>query len=139
MNKEKLVILFGGKNHVAIYADGTLESFFTPQRSKVALPCKTNYDDVDIKYLGIEGHARFHLSPNKPYVLEIQRDDTDNWQFKFLQRVPSSCAAGATDILIGETRTIPHDALPNWFIKKLNPMNPIAGQRNNLANGRGSK
>ena len=139
MNKEKLVLHFGGKNHVAIYADGTIDSFFTPNGSNVALPCKTKYNDVDIKYLGIDGHARFHLSPNKPYVLEILRNDSGNWQFQFLQRVPSSCAAGATDILIGETRTIPHDTLPNWFIKKLNPMNPIAGQMNNLANGRGSK
>ena len=139
MSKEKLVIHFDRKNYVAIYANGTIDSFFTPNASNVALPCTTKYDDEEIKYLGIDGHARFHLSPNKPYVLEIQRDDPDNWQFQFLQRVPSSCAAGETDILIGETRTIPHDTLPNWFIKKLNPMNPIAGQGNNLANGRGSK
>jgi len=139
MNKEKLVILFGGKNHVAMYENGALELFFTPQGSKTELFYETTYSNDDIKYLGIEGHARFHLSPNKPYILEIQRDDTGNWQFQFLQRVPSSCAAGATDIPIGETRTIPHDTLPNWFIKKLNPMNPIAGQGNNLANGRGSK
>ncbi len=132
MNKEKLVILFGGKNHVAMYENGALELFFTPQGSKTELFYETTYSNDDIKYLGIEGHARFHLSPNK-HILEIRRDDTGNWQFQFLQRVPSSCAAGETDILIGETRTIPHDALPNWFIKKLNQ--PIALQ-GILANSR---
>ena len=126
MNKEKLVVHLGGENHVAIYADGRIDSFFTPNDSDVALPCETKYDDVDIKYLGKDGYARFHLSPNKPYILEIRRDDTGDWQFQFLQRVSSSCAAGATDIPRGETRTIPHDALPNWFIKKLNQ--PIALQ-----------